>query len=473
MSGPKIDYAELERRRQAELERQRQERLRKIREETEKLNAEISATKTQIDHINMHLSSVSKNVAEAIGMESVMKELHELKTSCKSKLTKALGINVPTEPEAISACARELSKITKNVVAEFFNKVKTIENSIADCSKQLETQSKIAAMSEKFSAGIETMQDIEDFDFTVKKNIITHSDIEQNVKEQAQQILSEIEELINSESIQESDMKDLSAIACNIYKTAFETENSFEAAAIEYKVTKPKITRNIAIFDDMYLDYYAEYVTYLELLNSHATTPIKIVPKRKYRFGSIDELQSEMTQLAENSKAASEKKYIREQIGDVMRLFGYDVPSEIVFDAKHTGSHYICENKSGQSAIHVYLSDKKQMMMEIVGFGKGTASTIIQSSDLKEHERNALLEEQVSFCKLHPKIVEELKKRGVVLSMKSRKEPDVKYCSKIIRLSENDNAVMSDLINEEYEYNEKATKKGRSGKRKEQLMALK
>ena len=38
MSGPKIDHAEIERRRKAEVERQRKERLRKIKEETDKLN---------------------------------------------------------------------------------------------------------------------------------------------------------------------------------------------------------------------------------------------------------------------------------------------------------------------------------------------------------------------------------------------------------------------------------------------------
>jgi len=463
MSGPKIDQAELERRRKAELERQRQERLRKIREETEKLNAEISSTKVQIDHIDKHLYSAIGNIENIKEMASIIAKIHDLKTSSKCKLTNALGINVPTEPDAIFACAQNLAKETNSIMANYFNEVKPLEERILDYNKQLEIQGKMASISKTLSAEREKMKNIEDFDFTVKLGDVANSDIEQSVKERAKQILSEIEELVNSESIQESDMKDLLAIASNIYKTAFETNNSFEAAAIEYQVAKPQIIKNIDIFDDIYQDYYAEYVTYLELLNSHKTAPVKIVPKRKYRFDSIDELQREIVSLAESSKTMSEKKYIREQIDSVMQSFGYNVSSEIIFNANHKGNHYICENKSKPSAIHVFLSEK-QIMMEIVGVGKSTNSanaTMIQSSDLETNEKEMLLDEQVSFCKLHPKIVEELKKRGVVLNEKKRNAPSLEHCSKIIRSSTDDNAIANEsaLINDEYDYNEYMTKR--------------
>jgi len=465
MSGPKIDQAELERQRKAELERQRQERLRKIREETEKLNTEISSAKAQINHIDKYLHSEIRNIGDAEEMASIIKKLHELKISYKYQLTNALGIDVPTEPDAIFTCAQNLAGKTNSIMANYSNEVKPLEKRIVDYNKQLEIQNKLNSIN--FSTEREKTKNIEDFDFTIKLDNVAQSDIEQNVKERAKQILSEIEELVNSESIQESDMKDLLAIASNIYKTAFETNNSFEAATIEYQVAKPQIVKNMAIFDDIYQDYYAEYVTYLELLNSHKTTPVKIVPKRKYRFGSIDELQSEMALLAESSKTMSEKKYIREQIDDVMQKFGYDMSSEIIFDEKHTGNHYICENKSKPSAIHVYLSEKNQIMMEIVGVGKSNTNsvtaTIIQSSDLEAQERNILLNEQVSFCKLHPQIVEELKKRGIILNEKKRNAPSLEHCSKIIRTSADDNAIMneSSLVNDEYDYKEYVTKRKR------------
>ena len=479
MSGPKIDQVELERRLKAELERQRQERLRKIREETEKLNTEISAAKMQIDHINKHLFSITQNIKNADEMTLTMQKLNKLKTSYKAQLIKALEFDVPAEPDDIFAYSQKLAKITESVMADYYSEVKPLEERISDYNKQLEIQNKLTSIN--FSAEIEETKAAEDFDFSVKLDRVNHSDIELSVKERASQILSEIEELVNSESIQESDLKALLAIANNVYKTAFEIKNSFEAAAIEYSITKAAVAKNIAIFDDIYQDYYAEYISYLELLNSSKTVPIKVVPKRKYRFSSIEELQNETSLLVEKSKAISENKFIREQIDDVMQLFGYDVSAEIVFDAKQTGSHYICENKTGQSAIHVFVSDKKQIMMEIVGTGKNTdnkenstvstdsvTSIRIPSSDLDEHERETLLEEQVSFCKLHPKIVEELGNRCVILNAKSRKLPNIEYCSKIVNVSTDGNAVINEsLINYEHEYNENASKRGL--KKQEQL----
>ena len=458
MSGPKIDQAELERQRRAELERARQERLRKIREETDRLNTEISRTKAQIDNIDRHLLSLVRNVENADEMALTVPRLMELKTAYKAQLTRALEINVPTEPDAILARTRKLADITKNITESYFNEVKPLEERITDFNKQLEIQNTVASTFKDFSAEREEIKNIEDFDFTVRMDHVVCSDIEITVKERATQILSEIEELINSESIQESDMKNLLAIANNIYRTAFETNAFFEAAAIEYNVMKPGIVKNMAIFDDIYQDYYAEYVVYVDLINKNRINPIGIMPKEKYNFASIEELQEETALLAQESKIAMERNYIREQIDDVMRLFGYNISEEIILDANQIGSHYMCENKSGQSAIHVHISDKKQIMMEIVGIGESAGvstnssinGTITASSDLSDSERNNLLSEQGGFCEIHPKIVEELSKRGVILNAKSRKSPDLKYCKKITPVTAGKDIIISqsELINE-------------------------
>jgi len=458
VSGPKIDHVELERRRKAELERARQEKLRKIREETDRLNAAVSNTKAQIDQIDRHLFSLVRNVEHSDEMALTVQKLKELKALYKTQLTKALEINVPPEPDAISACTRKLADTAKKITENYFNEVKPLEERIKNFNNQLEIQNTVTSTFRGLSAEREKIRDIEDFDFTARMDNVAHSDIEVTVKERASQILSEIEELVNSESIQELDMKNLLAIANNIYKTAFETNVFFEAAAIEYNVVKPDIVKNIAIFDDVYQDYYAEYVVYLDSINKNRINPIGIMPKEKYNFASIEELQEETALLAQASKTALEMNYIREQIDEVMRLFEYNMSEEIILDANQTGSHYICENESGQSAIHVHVSDKKQIMMEIVGIGGSAAvsanssvnSTITASSDLSDGERNNLLIEQGGFCEIHPKIIDELKKRDLILNVKSRKLPDLRYCKKIAPVTAGKGTVISqsELINE-------------------------
>ena len=480
MSGPKIDLIELERQRKAELERQRQERLRKIREETEKLNTEIYKTKAQIEYINKHLVSITHNIGDADEMALTIQKLHTLKNSFKNQLVKALEIDVPTEPGDIATCFQKLARETDIIVANYHVEVKSLEDLMVEFNNHLEIQKKFVSISQELSTEIEKMGNIEDLDLSVLLENLACSNLEFSVEERATQILSEIDGFVNSESIQESDMKVLLAIANNIFKTAFETKNSFEAAAIEYNTIKSTVIKNMAIFDDIYQDYYAGYVDYLKSINSHIATPVKIIPKRKYRFGSIDELQNEITLLVQKSKIALERNYIREQIDEVMQLFEYNMLTEIILNSNQSGNHYVCENKTGNAAIHIHLSDKKQIMMEIVGIGKSARHTNAESitsvmkptSDLESSERDALLGEQGSFCMLHPKITEELGKRGLIMQMKARKTPDVKYCNKIVHFTGSDTTVMDELINDEYEYNEHATKRGRKKKEK-QLRALK
>jgi len=453
VSGPKVDQVELERHRKAELERLRQERLKKIRAATEKLNAEISAARTQIGHIDKHLLPSIRNMENAEEMALTIKKVEDLKSAYKGKLIKALEMgNVPTEPDAISARGRELASVTKSVMTGYFNEVKPFEDRIQNYIKQLEIQNTIAAFSKNISTEIEKMDNIEDFDFTINVDNVKHSAKELNVQKTAAKILSEIEGLVNNEAIQESDMKDLLAIAGNIYKTAFETKNSFEAAVIEYNTVKPGVLRNITVFDDLYQDYFSECVVYLELINKNRKKPVKIAPQKKYLFSTIEELNEETTKIARDFKTLSENNYIREQINEVMQSVGYNLLDEIVFGKDQLGNHYLCESKSGKSAIHMHISDGKRVMMEIVNT-----------------ERDVLLNEQGRFCDLHPKIIEELKKRGVIFNKIARNEPDLKYYKKI-----NSMATGDETSNAAYKpFNERATERGKRAGIKAKRLAIK
>jgi len=486
MSGPKIDQVELERRRKAELERIRQERLTKIRQETEKLNAEIAKTKAQITYIDKHLSTLLRSVDNAEEMEITVRKLNEIKSIYKNKLAKAFDINVPTEPDAISACTRNLRSVTETIMAGYPDEVKSLEERMRNFIEKQEVKNTVAANSKDFSGKIEKRENIEDFNFTATMDNVTRSSLKVNTRERAMQILSEIEELVNTESIQEADMKELLIIANNIYKTAFETENSFEAAAIEYNVVKPKIIRNISIFDDLYQDYFSEYVAYLELLNTNRTEQIKITPEEKYRFFTIEELENEVMLLAKSSKAVTENNYIRGKINEVMRSFGYNLSEEIVINKNQLGNHFICESESGKTAIHLHMSDGKRMMMEIVGLGDYAGSyadgnnatavnaQIANTSELSDTERDELLAEQGHFCELHPKIIAELEKHGLVFNMVERREPALQYCRKIKRSSSKMETQKMETMDDSYnQFNERASERGKRHGIKEKRLAIK
>jgi len=489
LSGPKIDHAEIERQQKAELERQRQEKLQKIRNETEKLNKEFVTTKTQIHNIDKYLSSIIRNIENSDEMAPTILKFHEVKAVYIDQLTKTLDINVPTEPDAISVCTKKLANATKTVMADFIREIKPLEERMLDFNKQLEIQNTITSISKNFSAEIENMKNIEDFDFSILKNNLSCSDIESDVDEKARQILSEIENYVNSESIQETDMKNLMAIANNIHKTAFETKNSFETAVIEYSITKASIVKNMIIFDELYHDYYVQYILWLDTFNENQTNQHAISPKEKDCFFSIKELENELKQLINETKLLSERNYIRKQINEVMEHFGYNIVEEIFFDTnqregKNDCFDYIYESNSGQSAIHVNFSGEKRIMMEIIATDKNFAvpkvgyenAVITNSNELSNQERELLLQEQGAFCSLHPQIVEELRKRGVILDAKTRKKPHEKYSKKFSYSPNifNENAIIkqSNLINKGTE-RRKHPKRKKKQHQKLQLRAMK
>ena len=471
MSGPKDHDIELERRRQAELERLRQERIRKIREETDRLNKEISKVRTQFDGIDRLFTSLTQNIVNVDEMTNTIAKLKTAKDDCKQKLITAMQVNVPTEPEDISVCANKFIKETQNIISSFHKEIKPLEDRIKDNEKLLEEQSKRDELSKKLMAGTDKIGEIEDFNFASAINKIACSDINESIEEKAKELLSEIEELINCESIQEADLNTLHTIANNIYQTAFGEEKGFKAAEAQYKVIKPGVVKNIEIFNDLYQDYYAEYIVNEELKNTNLNAIKTIIPREKYDFDSIEELEIETKRLSQESKSMQERNYIRTQIDSVMEEFGYNVSKEIVFGDYQKGKHFICRKESDNTGIHVYVSEDKQIMLEVVGVDTinedSNIGVMVASQDLDTTEQDELLAEQGNFCNLHPQIIEELGKRGVKFNIKSKKEPNKKYCKKIVITNEYTQDSKTATVQKNIHIKNKATQK------KAQLRALK
>ena len=404
----------------------------KMREESKNLSRETYSAKAQIAYIRNHLSSYVEAFAHDGKMTATINSITDLKSYYAGKLENAVAACISKESDALFSCAHELAHETKRIMSDYVDAILPFERQIRAYNQQLENE--------------KTETKVIDFDFNEKRKHVQYTKVGLSTKEKATQVLLEIEALINSESIQESEMKQLLNIANNIYASAFETQKSFDAAVIEFGVAKAKALRNMRLFDSAYQDYYAEYVSCSGLLSGSIHE--KSAPREKYCFGSINELQDETNRLASTSKNVLEMNYIRGQIDEVMRLYGYNVSQEIIFGEGQSGNHFICERESNQSAIHLHISGmsgKKQLMMEVVGIGESRSinessnvtvgiavpAAAVDASELPDYERQLLLDEQGRFCDIHPRIVEELKRRGVVLSTKTRKTPDLKHCKRI------------------------------------------
>jgi len=455
MSGPKIDYAELERQRQAELERQRKERLRQIKLATDELNVQLSIARKNQATVESDFARLISSLSDRSEMQDVLFKISEIKKEHQKKVSSLLNESVPTEAEDIRAMARRIAEKTAAIYEEYSQSVKPYVNRM----KSFVDSENEAALVRSFvvSTKSPTISFIETFDFCAAKETIEEkSDISEHSKHSVDETFNRLEQLINSDSIALYSKKELLIIADELYRAAFEGESSVTAKIVECDVLITRYQNEQIAFEDLYNTYYSEYVAYLEIINTTRDVPLKIVPKERSSFNSIGELSSELHLLQELSKNANEQGYIRQQIDEVLREFGYSTSEEIILNRTQKDPHLISKKKDGNTGIHRHLSDRGEIMMEVVGVGEtqrtksGIENSVrVSSAELSEEQKNQLLSEQQAFCSMHPKIVEKLRERGIILNTRMHKEPSLQYALMILNMVGEEEALIdaSNIIN--------------------------
>lgn len=463
MSGPKIDAAELERRKQAELERQRQERLRLIRIATEELEAVHTQIRKHIVFVDSYYQKLIDQVQQQDEMQLVLHKIKQYKDKYLQAMRKILILSVPTEANDINRRAEDIKRAEEQAFEDYSEQTAPLYSridSFLEARHELESILQISYQNESLA-----VESVADFDFRKCKNSIKEQIGEEEANSlEIDGLFERIEDLINSDSISVSERQELYQLAMRLYSNADTGRGVFSALVAESNIVLDQIKMNVESFEEAYQKYFSEYVSYLEIINRSRVVKWDVVPKERHRFSSLLELQNERDIIEERSRAANEHNYIRTQIDEIMQEVGYDTTDEIVFRSNQTGAHYICKNNTANTAIHIHISDSKQIMMEIV------ATDTVQRSDrseingisanykeLTEAQCDELLREQGRFCDLHPEIVEKLRERGVILDVKTHKEPALEYCKTIYKLDgdfafqENHDGIINTLTGDEHD----------------------
>ena len=170
------------------------------------------------------------------------------------------------------------------------------------------------------------------------------------------------------------------------------------------------------------LDLYAEYIR--ECFDTAGE------PKKFGDFSDKGEIKREISAVKAKAEAALSKEYIRRQIDEVMAEHGYDIiRSDVLSEAQ--ARNMILYGVNDDTAINVFVSEENNVTMRVVGVGFDTEMT--------ESEEDELFEQQCAFCKIHPQITEELKKRGVILETRKHNPPDRRFNTKLkVRRSASD-----------------------------------
>lgn len=141
-------------------------------------------------------------------------------------------------------------------------------------------------------------------------------------------------------------------------------------------------------------------------------------------FTSKDEIENEIKILKEKNKNIFEKKYIKEQLNEVMEKHGYNmIDSEYI--EKITTNNRLLYSVDDATGIDVFISDTQEQMLTLKVVGIGF------DEEITEKESDRLYEEQCNFCSMFPELVEELRIRGIALEKIKYNEPDKKFNSKI------------------------------------------
>lgn len=440
MSGPKIDAAELERRKQAELERQRQERLRRIRIATEELEAVHANIRKHISYVDSYYQKLMEQVQKQDEMQQVLRKIKQCKDTYLHGTRKLLNLSVPTEADDIIQRTEDVKRAEKQAFENYSMQTAPLYSRIDSfLAAQRELESLLQTSYQNEGSAVES---IADFDFRKCKDSIKEQIGDEQAKAlEIDRLFERIENLINSDSISVPERQELYQLAMRLHSNADASKGVFQALVAESNIVLDQIQLNVESFEEAYQKYYSEYVSYLEIINRRRAVKWDIVPKERHRFASLLELQRERDIIEERSRAANEHNYIRSQIDEVMQEVGYDTTDEIVFRSNQTGAHYICKNDSTKTAIHIHLSDSKQIMMEIVATDTAQRTddseingVSVNYKELSGEQCDELLLEQGRFCQLHPEIVEKLRKRGVILDVRSRKKPALEYCKTIFKL---------------------------------------
>lgn len=441
MSGPKIDQAELDRLQKEELELERQERVRQIKLATDQLNLardSISLLAYQIEH------AYQGEILQVEGQDEMAMTLNQIKAikeKYEEQLTFALQLPYATEAHEIQEVALRLRQIQENTKAAFKSETQSDFLRIREFIKSKIEFNDLKSYSEKLSHYETERMDFADFEFGKpgSSDQPTTRPLSSN-RDKVKTVLTEIKDLLSIGQIYRPDQALLLKFARDIQMAATQGDQAWTKVVAEYEIARSGFIKNRQLFTELYQEYLSEFMVYMDLTNLNLQDKLPIRPAEKSSFRNMNHLEEELAKTRLLSIRQNERNYIRSQLNEVMQLFEFDLCQEIVFDPDQKGNHYLSRLSGGETAIHIYLSDSKQMMMEIVGVQPqgsesetGTSAYIEESDRMDSSEKAILLAQQGQFCHIHPQITQALRDRGIRLNTKAHHKEDVKYCKKIVQ----------------------------------------
>lgn len=469
MSGPKTDAATIERQRQEALERERQERIRQIR----LYNESLTSIEFQLANFTSLCTKLIRGITDENEMKFACLDVEEIKQNCNLEIAGILTNRIPTTSVDIIA-------LNENVCQQAYKIFSVHTDRLSSSKARIEeyTKNKKEIINGKlFSQSIEALSAsgpstvFSDVDFTSFADVLDSApEVKQDIALMVRQAVADLETLANNKSILRKDRTTVLDFARSILETVKSSgsEKRLSNLIDQFNFCKDGICRRINSFEDKYQDYFAE-LSEANLSESVAGGTDEIMLRQRSDFADEQAIVEETRKVKAKAISDMQRRYIQQQIDQVMAKLGYVLSDTIVLREKIRGQNILYSGEGKEAAIHVYISEANQVMMEVVGIGETEIASeedlnfnfdCQKSGDLTSSERDKLYQEQVAFCSMHPRIVAELEACGVCFNKVKRKLPGLENCKKMVRVIKTQNKVRA----EDFKYRQKNVQKSREMK---------
>ncbi len=366
--------------------------------------------------------------------DSIIKQLEELRDT-----------DISSDATMIGQAANRIEEITKSLLEEYQKLEKEQEEAVAEYRKRAQATEKENKQYRSFRTA-KGQELYTSFTLAVEE-IEGDISVSEETKNELVAVMEEASDLLGTFGLTVNDIKRLYGLKDEFLKAMQSDEAGAQRTIKYYRSIREEIDQHTQEYERLYGEYLLYYVAFIEALNNDiAPEDVKydFVPKDRGFFPNAEAIEEEIDDLKKITIRRVCASYTAKTITEVMRDFGYDTERDIVLIEDENIEDKVFSSGDGTGAVHVRISreegGEQTIMMETVKIESGektddrkTTATAVRHTRLSEEEIEEGYEAQVQFCKMHPRIVEELAKRGILFKNEiAHCRPDRKYSKKII-----------------------------------------
>lgn len=423
MSGPKVDYISIEQLRAMELEAERTRNANILRDAISRARAKIAAAKAQCLNVSSYQADFLSEIRR-IESEAFASITATVSSGYPAELVAARQFNAEVQRRAVSLLSDldvRLAPITQRVQSAI--QAQQERQVIDDFVDELSVSpiGKYGYFSTEFVQTLlqrEAQRKLESVKFV--ESSYTH------MLEDARACLEDIQLLVVSDSTDAVRKASLSKLAHMILTALrdFQADSGklsvLEGALSTARPIISEMKTHQGVMEELYIDCLVERQRIEDVTGGMVALP------QLWEFREENELESRLAEFKECYRHAADDAYIAYALESVMRKHGYNVSKSVCLAQGGASNHKMFLTDRSDVGIHTLIAANGSIVMEIAAVDDGLRGSddgvqVERVAAESSYDRLRLVEQQQTFCDLHPELLADLAEYGVLCCAKSDK----------------------------------------------------